>query len=181
MRKDEVQISYHNGHRCAPMINIKMYGENAPKLPSTSDVMARFACSETQAENALEFATRQACEMFWEDYQSSGSQIKINGCSVKVWSAGRCGGWLVVCGLPEVKSWDAIMLGAWARFRSDVIRTMRAYLSTEALMDYIDSNEWWKDGAEQYNFIDGNGGEPKCIADMKAAAIKAGFGPVVRK
>jgi hypothetical protein len=35
---------------------------------------------------------------------------------IQVWSAGRSGGWLVIEGLPDVDTWDAIMLSRWRRF-----------------------------------------------------------------
>jgi hypothetical protein len=78
-----------------------------------------------------------ACESGWENLDSDanwlfcpwGKDAHDNGeCygdgtapddskrHVTVGAEGRSGGWAVVEGLPEFDSWDAIMLGKWARF-----------------------------------------------------------------
>lgn len=64
------------------------------------------AAEEMTRENGWEMAKELAAEVF-------GSQVKT-------WSSGRSGGWLIVEGLPDVESWDAIALSRWARFARGV-------------------------------------------------------------
>lgn len=59
----------------------------------------------------------------WEQAQSDLEDI-FSEYQIKVWSDGRSGGWLIVEGLPDVESWDAIMVARWAkacRFVKDVL------------------------------------------------------------
>jgi hypothetical protein len=51
---------------------------------------------------------------------------------------------------------------------------------TDQVFDMIESNEWIKPGSELYNFIDTKNSDYKCIADLKAEAIKAGYAAIIR-
>lgn len=44
--------------------------------------------------------------------------------TVKVWSSGRSGGWLIVEGLPDIETWDAIAVARWARFEAAIRATV---------------------------------------------------------
>src|SRR5260221_11426319 len=55
-----------------------------------------------------------ACEDGFDMLQNDAQEIF--GASAKVYSTGRQGGWAVVEGLPDIESWDAIMLSKWSRF-----------------------------------------------------------------
>lgn len=50
----------------------------------------------------------------WEQFQECADDIFPS--AVQVYSEGRSGGWLVVHGLPDIDSWDAIALSRWRRF-----------------------------------------------------------------
>lgn len=118
-------------------------------------------------------------ENFWQDIGDTAREVL--GDSAKVYSAGRSAGWLVVDGLDDVDSWSAPMCNRWGRFarlvREDILDRIRL---DNALSD-IEANRWHLPGAERYNFIDTKDGETRCIAEMKADARAAGFGPIVRK
>lgn len=161
-----------------PAVNVKAH-HGARGLVDA--IVERFGYSVAQAEVAAQFAWDSACEMFWEDAASEAPDFL--GHSVKVWSAGRCGGWLVVEGLPDVDGWDAVAVSRWGRFAQEM-RSRVDYYGTRdgiaCMLDEIDANEWYKDGSERYNFVDTSAG-PACIAGMKAQARAAGFGAVVRK
>jgi hypothetical protein len=174
MRKDDVQthgIGYSS--RQLPAVNVKIYSMGT----TAAKVAERFGCSEEDAQKALELAFDSHCEVFWEDTQETARDVF--GPHVRVYSEGRSSGWLVVEGLSTIESWDAVALGHWARFER-LIREHIAYLTSETeLFSTIESNQYYKHGAEQYNFIDHADGSTACIADLKREAIEAGFGPVV--
>jgi hypothetical protein len=192
MKKSDVTIrrAVYGSDASGPAINVKFYG-NFPR----HELAAYFKVADDAPEldKALEYAWDTECEQFWESAQDSlnfamlgdaaAGELKPSGTKdspYTVYSAGRSGGWLVVEGLPDVESWDAVMLGKWARFEKLIRQDIEYRTGFEALRDDIEVNEWLKPGAEKYNFID-VAGETKCIADLKAGAIAAGFGPVVRK
>lgn len=177
MRKADID-TYWDRSRRLPAINVKVYDVGITE----SDVQERFGCTYEQAEQAIRFAFESAQERFWESAMELAEHcLSRRGIfkyeAVTVYQLGRCGGWLVVDGLPELERWDAIAVTQWAGFVK-AIEADIAFLK-ECLLDNIEANEWYKAGAEQYNFIDGADG-PICIADMKQQAIDAGFGPVVR-
>lgn len=120
MRRDDVEISYHNGTRGLPMVNVKVRGcwdlpwlaeQHRDDFPDT-----RFVpwLRDEAEQGAQEMAFEDACSSGFQ--QAEQDARDIFGTHVECWSAGRSGGWLVVQGLPDVDTWDAIMLGKWARF-----------------------------------------------------------------
>jgi len=156
-----------------PAVNVKWYGPRG----IVDAIVDRFGCSESTAERAAEYAREAECERFWEDAEGIAREV-LGDVSLRVYSAGRSGGWLVVRGLPNVADWDAIAVSRWGRFASAARGEIDA-ISLNDMLDNIDANRWAQDGAERYNFIDREGG-PVCISEMKAQARAAGFGPVVR-
>jgi len=70
---------------------------------------------------------------------------------IKVYSAGRSGGWLVVEGLTPIDTWDAIDLAHWRHFERGVKRDIEYATSLENVIDMIESNDW----IEMINAIDG--------------------------
>lgn len=116
MRKTDVEISYHQGHHGCPMVNVKVYrGIESVRLPhSDFPGLTREYVDSLDEEKELLWAWESATETGWEDVKSDAEEVFGSG--VKVWSAGRQGGWCVVEGLPDVDTWDAIMLGKWSRF-----------------------------------------------------------------
>lgn len=162
------------GSRQYPAINVKVY-----HFVSIYKVVDKFGCSEDQAERALQFAFDAAQERFWHDFAQEYAEDVFKE-SVKVYSAGRSSGWLIVDKLPDIETWDAIMLGKWRKFEKGVKREIEYYTSPEYVLDNIEANQWYKDGSEQYNFVDLANGKSACIADLKSQAIEAGYGAVVR-
>lgn len=174
MRKSEVQThSAGYGPPSYPALNVKYYGRS-----HVNAVVAHFNCDDKTAEQACEFAWQSARENFWE--QAPELARDIFGPHVNVFSAGRSGGWLIVEGLPDVESWDAIALGKWSKFARLIAADIKWRTDWEQVRDDIEANQWAKPGAELYNMVDTDAGT-RCIADLKAEAKAAGFGPVIRK
>ena len=130
-------------------------------------------------ERAMELQFESACESFWEDMQEAAEYAF--GKAVKAYSAGRSAGWLIVVGLPDVELWDAVALAKWRRFEKGIRADVDYRTAFEQVVEDIQSNEWHKPGSERYNFFERKDGTIVCIADLKAQAAEAGFGPVVRK
>lgn len=156
-----------------PAINVKCYN-----YIHSRKVQEKFKCSEKTADKALEFAFESAQERFWEDAQEEAKEIIWEG--VKIYSAGRSGGWLIAQKLGDVKDWDAIALSKWRKFVKYVENEIKYLCSEEYVLEEIEANKWYLEGAEQYNFFEGKDGKTRCMAEMKQEAIKAGFGPIVR-
>ena len=171
MRKSDIQLRRYY-RESVPTINVKCYHFG----PSAEVIMARFGCDRATAEKASEFAWQSACEQFWREMPETVSEIFPGA---KCYSDGRSSGWLVVTGLPEVESWDAVMVGKWAKLVKIVAAEIDYLKSDGYVLGEIEANQWAKPGAELYNFIDDNG-KTQCLADLKAAAIAAGYGAVVR-
>lgn len=173
MKKSDIE--YHSdgfGRRSRPAINVK-----CRNWPQAHKIAEKLGCTEAQAEHASELAWQSACQSFWDDAQDLADHYLKDG---RVYSEGRCAGWLVVDGLGDVESWDAIMVSRWARFAKSVADDIKYRSSLEQVCESIEANEWHKDGSELYNFVERKDGIVACIADMKRDAIAAGFGPVVR-
>jgi hypothetical protein len=128
--KADVQTSYHQSHSGQPMLNIKVwttrddiecaarqYGSELAE-PLFLEWLRNVATDE-QLESADSFARELGWEMATDDAANA-----FPNRSVKVWSAGRSGGWLVVNGLPDVADWDAIQLGQWRQYAKWVDATV---------------------------------------------------------
>ena len=142
-----------------PAVNVKYYGR------SHADAVAeRFKCSKEVAQRACNWAWEMACESFWDCVQDTAEWAL--GAGVKVWQAGRSGGWAVVEGLPELESWDAVQLAKWRRFEKACKADVEYRTSQEAVLEDIEANRWAEENAEAYNFIDKKDGETVCLADV---------------
>ena len=173
MKKSEVQTHNDSPYgRQYPAINVK-----CRNWIDRSVIVTRFKCSEEQAQKASEYACNMAVQQFWDD--ATAEAMEVFGSGVKVYSAGGFGGWLIVKGLAPIKSWDAIKLGKWSKFVGIIEGSIDGLCAHDKILDDIESNQWHKEGAEEYNFVDTKSGT-KCIADMKAEAVAAGFAPVIR-
>src|SRR5687767_15153513 len=150
MKKSEVERSYHRGSQGLPMLNVKHYGRS----DYVSAVQERFKCSEPVAEQALEYAYESAVERFWNLAKDDVDNVFGSRPKLEVYSEGRSGGWLVVQGLPNVETWDAIQLGKWAQYAKYIRETIKWLASAEEILDAIESNRWAEEGAELYNFQD---------------------------
>ena len=177
MRKSDVETRYNYGQGHIPCINVKLYrGRDSTPEMDVDDIAEHFGCDRDTAERAAEYCDESAREQFWEEIPDTAKEI-FPGC--EVYSDGRSGGWLVVHNLPDVESWNAVTLGKWAKLCRIVRDEIKYLCSREYITEQIAANEWAKPYAERFNFLDRNG-QTVCLADLKAQAIAAGFGPVVR-
>lgn len=132
--RDDVERSYHTGHHGEPMVNIKVRSFDLPKDAAFDELVDEFAAdldprlarldrSELRAlieryvekdegifgfvcEGKFEYAEHHAQTTYFPDY------------GVRVFSAGRSGGWAVVEGLPEVNTWSPELLTKWSEFET---------------------------------------------------------------
>lgn len=164
MRKDDVEThSLHYYGPKLPAVNVKHYGSFYG-----DEVQERFGCTEEVAERALRWQSYSSCETFWEDIQELAKQCFGDG--VEVYPAGRIGGWAVVEGLPDLKDWDAVQLGRWAKFAKMCCREAAYRTSLDVIMEDIDANRWAEENSEEYNYIDKGDGETVCLADVPRCA-----------
>lgn len=63
-------------------------------------------------------------------------------------------------------------MNRWAIMESKIKRAIKDYCTDEYIMDLIDSNKWYLEDAEEYNFIDFKDGTIRCIAEEKQKARK---------
>ena len=174
-RKTDVETHNEYYGKVRPAVNVKVY-----HFPSSYKIAEHFNCEEAQAEKAGEYAFQSACERFWEDAQSIFDEV-YGPNYAKVYSEGRQGGWLIVDGLDNIDDWTLMQLNRWHSFETRIKSAVKWLTSEANIFDDISANKWTKDGAEQFNFVELPNGENKCIADLKAEAINAGFSPVIRK
>lgn len=122
-KKSDVKTSYHNGHQGDPMVNVKVNGRWDMDLAKITAIAADNGYGADAAQFVLELLDDDqrssdlfalACESGWEMLETDARELF--GSHVKVWSAGRSGGWAVVQGLRDVESWDAVALAKWRRF-----------------------------------------------------------------
>ena len=127
--------------RGKPAVNVKSYSQfGGYKLVSRLE-----AEHPETFQKALQWCWESHVETFWESAQTVAEEILG---PVKVWQTGRSGGWLYVEGLPDVASWDAVMLGKWRRF-AKWCETKRDYLcSDEPVRETIEANDWLSTPAE---------------------------------
>ena len=121
--KDDVRRSYHQGHDGDPMVNVKVrtwpFPANGLKLLDKYDGPINPHFTEDWIERhttdeQLDQLFWLCCEDQWQMLQQEAEEIFDT--EVRVWSAGRSGGWAVVHGLKDIDDWDAIALGRWRRF-----------------------------------------------------------------
>lgn len=119
-----------------PAINIKVYGDPRDEklLPLELGQVAEhpgapFRAVTTEPEFTYEWIDRHVSERdqnFWWDescrdhFEQARTLAKEIFDAVDMWQEGRSGGWLVVQGLPDVRTWDAVMLGRWRKFETQV-------------------------------------------------------------
>ncbi len=158
-------VEFHSANYYAPYysaVNVKVKG----LYPLEYKIEDEFNCSEETAEKALQFAFDSACDLFWNDEAQSIADDTFDY-DVKIYSAGRSGGWLIVIGLPDFDTWDAINLSKWHSFENKIKAEVNYLTSWEAMKDAIDANRWAEEGAEQYNFYEKSDGESFCLVDWK--------------
>lgn len=144
-KEDVEQHCQHFGQLQAA-VNVKVRD-----FPSIDQAVDRFGCSEVTAERALEFALEMHTEEFWEN---AGEEAVYYLGPCKVYSEGRCGGWLVVAPdmgrnmvttsplLGDVEGWDAITLNKWALFERCIKQNIEWLCGWEQVSASIAANEW---------------------------------------
>lgn len=135
MKKDDITTRYENGS-WVPAVNVKSYaGLRSVPLPLdlggvSEDGGKTWQAVTTDAGFTHDWIERNvsgsdssamwewACQDGWEQAETAAAEVFGSG--VKVYSAGRSGGWLIVEGLDPIESWDAIMVSRWGRFEKQV-------------------------------------------------------------
>ncbi len=80
----------------------------------------------------------------------------------------------------SVDEWGSRLVTKWNKFQCLCEELIKDLTNPAYLLEEIEANRWNEPGAEQYNFLERADGATVCISEMKAQAIEAGFGPVVR-
>jgi hypothetical protein len=163
--------------RC-PAVNVKWYGFNSKWMKKLEEhFQIKDKDGEKRLEKALEYWQNSASEQFWDWAREDLLEYafgKYHG--LKVYSEGRSGGWLIVQGLPDLETWDAVQLGKWHRFEKQ-IRLSLDYWNTEEgvnqIIEDIEANRWIEAGAEQYNFMNRPDGGVVCLVDLKRVETEA--------
>ena len=159
MKKNDIQFHYDRSHG-HPAINVKCYNF-APRCRLTAK---NLGCSQDTFEKAIEFAFNSCCRLFWDEAENMVREIFP---TATMYSEGRQSGWLTVHNLPDVESWDAVMLAKWNKLCKWAKAEIQGLCDDEQIEDMIRSNRWNEDGAEEYNFIDRKDGKVTCIVDKK--------------
>jgi hypothetical protein len=174
MRKRDVPTRYSSGKSLLPAVNVKVYRFGC----SAANVATHFGCSDAAAERALLFWWQSTTESFWEELPQIASTVLPEA---TLHSAGRSGGWCVLSGLPELPSWDAVLLARYAKFVRLVHTDIAWRISRDVILEATTTNRWAEEGAEYYNFVDSSSGTTQCLPDLKRQAQAAGFGAVIRR
>jgi hypothetical protein len=143
MRKADIET---RGHNYLPAVNVKVrgYWENVPIGPGTEFADPAFAdYLDTLTDDEWNSLFEFACESGWENLRSDAEEIF--GAGVTVDQEGRSGGWAVVRGLPDVETWDAIMVSRWARFARWARANADAIPEVMVSLAYINNWEWHKE------------------------------------
>ncbi len=164
--RDDVEMHGHMGRRESPAYNVKDHWNYHPVVAA---VMLKHGCTEEVAEKAVEFALESARERFWEDAGEIAAEIWKGWSRVKVYSSGRCGGWLIVEGIGDPREWTAPDLGRWRRFGKRLGEMIDYLGSADCLLEDIDCNEWAQEFAERYNFMTGTHGQTVTIPEIRRA------------
>lgn len=118
-----------------PAVNVKV--RNFP----TYKIQDHYNLTDEQAEELCNIAFEAAQEFFWYDIAPMIADDKFDD-NVKIYSAGRSSGWLIVDGLPPIESWDAVILAKWRSFENAIKAEVKFRTSAETLIDDIDANGW---------------------------------------
>ena len=179
MKKADIERRYMR-NRWVPTVNVKTYRQ-AYSWPMTSAIAARLGVSDALAEQASQYAYDSAQEAFWENWKDADELAQYFAEPVEVWQDGRSGGWLIVDGLPELDSWNAVRVAKWAKFQRDVHADIAHRCALDTVCEDIVANRWAEEGAQQYNFRDTPSGVV-CMAEViraeraAVAQVRAGFG-----
>jgi hypothetical protein len=146
-------------------VNVKLWRTHDTRLPDPELVMEYFQCDQPTAERALQLYEESERAQFWE--AAEGLVTDLFGPQASVSQDGRCGGWLLVYGLPPVETWDAIRVARWGAFTRLVYRDIAYRCEWRTVRDAIEVNRWAEPGAEQFNFARLPDGQTRCLTDIK--------------
>ncbi len=120
MRRDNVQF-HRNGYGPSyPAVNVKVHKGMTEGLrefrqyePEASPRFTEEWIRENLNDDQIESWWQDACQLGFEQAEGIGQEIFDN---VKIYSEGRSSGWIVVHGLKDFESWNAVDLAKWAKF-----------------------------------------------------------------
>lgn len=157
-----------------PAINVKVR-----HFPYIKMIQEEFECNELDAEHAFEYAWRDVQHTFWHELAPQIAK-EYFGDDVKIFSAGRMDGWLIVDGLTDTEYWEEEDMEKWEQFGEEINKEIDRLTSDEHFLQEIEANRWAEHGAEFGNFIDNKNKDRYCIVDLKKAAIRDGYQSVIR-
>lgn len=141
MRKDEITVR-GNWHESLPALNVKVYFDESDVTWETladdfgwdAAELDRFRawlreqCDAWEYQSMTDWAWDEACR---DGFELAGTDLEdvFSDYNLTIEQDGRSGGWLVVRGLPDVESWDAIMVAKWGKFAKwvEAIRVDTSY------------------------------------------------------
>lgn len=134
MRKSDVEFHAEHYRPSHPAVNVKIYkSTRSIKLPmelgrsrklDEKTYTVHYTHPEfthdwlDENEERLQWTFGDACEQGFEYIREFATECfpASRFGKIEVYSEGRSGGWVVVHGLPDFETWDAVMLSRWARF-----------------------------------------------------------------
>jgi hypothetical protein len=126
MRKSDIDTYYDDWKReRLPSIYVKVNDayrwatfarEAATEHGASAEEAQSFAdwCDEHDEDEDLYWLFDAACQSGWENAQCDADNVFDTAVTVR--ACGRSGGHLVVDGLPDIDSWDAVAVAKWGRF-----------------------------------------------------------------
>lgn len=157
MRKTDVQT--RDG---SPAANVKVYGSVwSIALPQSLGSSAKIGepmvehfthpefthawIEEHVSDESVEAEFNDVCRYGFDTLQEFADEIWDG---VTVYSAGRSGGWAIVTGLPDIDTWDAVMLAKWSKFEA-FAKACAKDVPYQMLMNiYMNEFETWIDERE---------------------------------
>ena len=129
--------------------------------------------SSLSAEDSFEMLREDASEVFG----ISGSRNPYDGRweALELWQEGRSGGWLVVNGLPELDSWDAVALSKWRKFERYVLAARDAHPESVAALVVINAYESHLDRIAERERFERVGKWERAFAGSALAGYAAAF------
>lgn len=112
-----------------PAVNVKVGLLNWP--------LEELGVSDELAEEAGNLAFELAQEAFWNEIAPDWAQECLG--DVEVFSEGRSAGWLVVDGLEDFETWDAIQLAKWHKFEAGIRDIIRVLTSWDRVKENIET------------------------------------------
>jgi hypothetical protein len=155
--KQDVQFHRDGYGPSRPAINVKVRNLNWP-------IAEELGVSEEIAEQAGELALESAQVNFWNEAAPDLASECLG--DVQVFSEGRQSGWLVVHGLDDFETWDAVQLAKWRKFEVGIRDLIRDLTDWQTVKENIEANRWAEPGARLYNWYEFEDGHSEAFPDM---------------